>query len=149
MTLSPPTILVIISLINRTPQFRQTCVCPGSTPSGLSQGSRADRIHSSLCVNFHLHMCSIPDLTVQSPVEQIHMTSIQANTRATTAIHLQFIQEFTKQQHDIWLTFRIKHSVLAPAQKSPQDGQTQPLLLILQLGTLCVIYLPTYNCSHV
>ena len=55
-----------------------------------------------------------------------------------------------KQQYNIWLLFKIKHSMLTPAQKSQKKRQIRALLLILRSGSLCVVVFitHTYNCSH-
>ena len=56
-------------------------------------------------------------------------------------------QEVT-QQNNSCLIFKIKHSMLTPAQKSEKKKtrQVQALLLFLWSGTLCVVFI-TYTCN--
>ena len=90
--------------------------------------SGADRFHCSLCVNFHQVCCAAYLLCPSSG-------SLEPSEADTQSFYFwqmpepqcsnsaKFSTEKTgnhapEQQHNIWLLFKIKHSMLMPAQKS-------------------------------
>ena len=96
----------------------------------LIQQGNVDRFHSSLCVYFHLLRCVAYLLSCSSG----SLDPSIADTRERRINSTEFCTEQTlKQQHNIWLISRIKHSNRTNILKK---RQIQTLPLILRLGTL-------------
>ena len=105
------------------------------------------QLHCSLCINFYWVCCTAYLLRPSSGAPQSRYAGllflVDAGARRSNSAKFsteQTLSQTPKQQHNIWLIFKIKQCVLMPAQKSQKKRHLQALPLIHRLRTLHVVF---------